>query len=115
MILHATSILVRDHHQTHRTHIEPISGLGLALLGDGGRQWPEGEQREREKSEREREREMLETKLREWESQEQMREKKNKIKYLFLQLSYSVILHVELHRSIIAIFFAIVYIYNSRC
>ena len=58
---------------------------------------------------------MLETKLREWESQEQMREKKNKIKYLFLQLSYSVILHVELHCSIIAIFFAIVYIYNFRC
>ena len=58
MILHATSILVRDHHQTHRTHIEPIGGLGLALLGDGGRQWLEGEQREREKSERERERDV---------------------------------------------------------
>ena len=35
-------------------------GLGLALLGNGGQQWPKGEQREREreKSEREREREV---------------------------------------------------------
>ena len=51
-------------------------GLGLALLGNGGQQWPKGEQREREKSlreskgekserEREREREKWET---EWES-----------------------------------------------
>ena len=28
-------------------------GLGLALLGNGGQQWPKGEQREREKSLRE--------------------------------------------------------------
>ena len=52
-------------------------GLGLALLGNGGQQWPKGEQREREKSLREskgrgrgrnlreREREKWET---EWES-----------------------------------------------
>ena len=100
-----------DPSNPHRTHWWP--GLGVTR-----RWWPTvawGRAKGEGESEREREREMLETKLREWESQEQMREKKNKIKYLFLQLSYSVILHVELHRSIIAIFFAIVYIYNFRC
>ena len=43
------------------------------LLGNGGQQWPEGEQSEREKSERERERErereMWNIELKEWESQ----------------------------------------------
>ena len=47
--------------------------LGLVLLGNGGQQWPEGEQSEREKSERERERErereMWNIELKEWESQ----------------------------------------------
>ena len=44
-----------------------------------------------------------------------MREKRNKIKFLFLQLSYIVILYLELHCSTIANFFALVYIYNFRC
>ena len=44
-----------------------------------------------------------------------MRDKMNKIIFLFLQLSYSAILHLESHCSIIANFFAIVYIYNFGC
>ena len=104
---------MRDHHQTHQTHIEPIGGLGLALLGDCGQQWPKSKGRGKNLKERE----TWETKLREWESQEQMREKNNKIIILFLQLSYSVILHIELHCSIIANFFlsVIVGLYKSRC
>ena len=39
-----------------------------------------------------------------------MREKRNKIIFLFLQLSYNAILHVELHCSTIAKFFAIMYV-----
>ena len=79
MILHSMPIPVRDHHQTHRSHIEPIGGLGLALLVDGGQRWPEGEQREREKSLRERKGRGRNLKEREtWESQEQVREKRNK-------------------------------------
>ena len=44
-----------------------------------------------------------------------MREKRNKIIFLFLQLSYSAILHVESHCSTLAIFFAIVRFYMTGC
>ena len=46
------------------------------------------------------------------ESGDKMREKMNKIIFLFLQLSYSAILHVELHCITIAKFFTIAHIYK---
>ena len=46
---------------------------------------------------------------------DKMREKMNKIIFLFLQLSYSAILHLESHCSIIANFFAIVGFYKFGC
>ena len=92
---------IRANHptleQTHRSHIKPI-----------GANSTEREEREREKSERERDEDRVE---RVGES-ELMREKRNKIMFLFLQLCYNAILHVELHCSTIANFFAIVCTYT---
>ena len=93
---------IRANHpileQTHRSPIKPIGANNT-----------ETEERDREKSERERDKDIVER----VGELEQMREKRNKIIFLFLQLCYSAILHVELHCSTIANFFAIVYIYNS--
>ena len=89
----------------------------MALLGDGGQWWLDGEQREREKSLREskgKERNLKERERHGRQSVESGRVRRNKKKiyiyiYIYiLQLSYCAILHVELHYSTIPKFFTIV-------
>ena len=95
-MIHRSKQTTPTSEQTHQSHIEPIRA-----------NITKREEREREKSERERDERYKVERVGE---SGQMREKRDKIIFLFLQLSYSAILHVELHCSTIAKFFAIVHI-----
>ena len=102
------------HHLTHDTPIGANHTHIGANQSKPHRTHRSKQHRERGKGEGERERDE-EDRVERVGELEQMREKMNKIMFLFLQLCYSAILHVELHCSTIANIFAIVFIYNSGC